>query len=152
MEDAFFANVQNINYSDKMGDWLQEREWKRFITLTTGWELTLPSARRMNERLHERLTTEVFNGVKPVLFWVAEKFEAKDGYHTHGLLDYDLEQIPEGVNIVPLLDMSYQIVSGARKQGRRFHCAFSKYDGARAAGKYCSKYLLKRYADWDLLC
>lgn len=102
-------------------------------------------------RFHRRLTNQVFNGVPPKLFWVAEKFECKDGYHTHGLLDYDESQLPTGCDVLPVLDECWQIVSAGRKNGIRYRVQFSKYDPERAAARYCAKYVLKGCADYDFL-
>lgn len=135
-----------------MGDWVSTLPWKHFITLTTGYELTLPSARRLNQRLVDRISSEVIPGNPVQLFWVAEKFECKDGYHTHGLLNYPEDAFPSHCFPAEVLDESFQIVSGARKNGyKKFHCNFSKYDPKKAAARYCSKYLLKRCADWDFI-
>jgi hypothetical protein len=143
---------QNVAGADAMATWLQGQEWTRFCTFTTPYTLTLPSARRLMENFHSRITEKVFDGVAPRFFWVSEKFECKDGYHTHGLLHYDNTALPQGANDMEILTHSFQIVSGAIKQGKRFRVALNKYNGERAAGRYCSKYLLKRYADYDFNC
>lgn len=118
--------------------------------MTTPYELTLGGARRLSERFYDRATSHVFDGTPSKMFWVAEKFEAKDGFHTHGLIDYDSNIFPAG-NGWEVLTETYQITSGARKRGQRFRVQFARYDKKRAAGKYCAKYLLKECADFDML-
>jgi hypothetical protein len=140
---------RNVNYANELANYLQVQDWKQFFTLTTGYELTLKSSRRLVERFHDRAKYKVCNGVLRT-FWVAEKFEVKDGYHIHGLLDYPLEVFP-GNNDYEVLTEVHQIVSAAQKTGQRYRASFLKYDPARSAGRYCSKYLLKRYSDYDLL-
>lgn len=137
---------QNLEYAKSLADYLQNQEWQRFCTFTTAYELTLPSARRLMQRFQDRVQDRVFNGSPVRLFWVAEKFESKDGFHTHGLLNYpkDAENV---FDILPVITESYRIVA-AQNDAR---VNFSRYNKSRAAGMYCSKYLLKRYADYDLL-
>jgi len=62
---------------------LSKLKWTWFATFTTPYELTLKSARRLVERVADRWRKE-----DPTVrvFWVAEKFELKDGYHLHALV------------------------------------------------------------------
>ena len=57
--------------------------WTWFATFTTPYELTLKSARRLVER-----TGKAWQKLDPTcrIFWVAERFEVKDGYHLHALV------------------------------------------------------------------
>ena len=146
------TNVVNFKQQQAtdMANFLQTQEWSRFCTFTTPYELTLPSVRRLCGRFHDRATKRVFRGKAPRLFWVAEKFQAKDGYHTHALLYYDKEIF--GNDLLAELDDCYQVVSAAKQNGNtKFRVQFTNYDKRKAAGKYCSKYLLKKYSDYDLL-
>lgn len=68
---------------DKYSEWLQGMKWTWFVTWTTPYELTLPSARRLVERT-AHAWRELDHSVR--VFWVAERFELKDGYHLHGLV------------------------------------------------------------------
>ncbi len=86
----------------------------------------------------------------PEIFWVAEKFEAKDGYHLHGLMNYNPETFPAN-NGWEVLSQTYQITSGASRKGEKFRVKFDKYNAKRSAGKYCAKYLLKQCSDYDFL-
>lgn len=144
-------STKNVDRADAWAGWLQDQSWERFCTFTTGYELTLPGARRLMERFHDRISHKVFND--PVrLFWVAERFETKDGYHTHGLLDYNVAEAEQGGwDAMEVMTESYQIVSAARKHDKRYRVSLSRYNASRSAGRYCSKYLLKRYADFDML-
>jgi len=139
-----------VKRASDTADWLQSQDWKHFITMTTPYELTLGGARRLSERFYERAVNNVFDGTSSRMFWVAEKFEAKDGFHLHGLIDYNDGIFPAG-NGWEVLSETYQITSGARKKGENFRVQFAKYDSRRAAGKYCAKYLLKECADYDVL-
>ena len=114
---------RDAEYAESLAKWLQEQDWKRFVTLTTQYTLTIPSARRLNERFINRLRQEVFPSAK--MFWVAEPFETKDGCHTHGVLTYNRDDIPPQADELSLLDESYQIVSAARKKGKRYRASFT---------------------------
>jgi len=139
-----------VKRASDTANWLQSQDWKHFVTMTTPYELTLGGARRLSERFYERAIMQVFEGLPSRMFWVAEKFEAKDGFHLHGLINYDDRIFPAG-NGWEVLSETYQITSGARKKGQNFRVQFAKYNKSRAAGKYCAKYLLKSYADYDVL-
>jgi len=171
--------AQKLEYANVMADYLQSLQWTRFCTFTTSYQLTLNSARRLMIRFFDRITTEVFPGEDIKFFYVAEKFECLDSYHTHGLLYYP--KVDRGWNEAKIMTESYQIVSGAKK-GLVFYpekyaegvkivsaaeshqidsneakmkkwnrVALTKYNKSRAAGKYCAKYLLKSCADYDML-
>lgn len=144
-------NEQKLITADAWANWLQAQTWQRFCTFTTGYPLSLPSARRAMERFYARAQAEVFNGADVQMFWVAEKFECKDGYHTHGLLNYDNTSVSGVPNLHEVLSHTWNVVSGAYGKRKRYRSSFSNYNKKRSAGKYCSKYLLKRYADYDFL-
>lgn len=135
------GRTANIHYSDELSKFVASQPWDYFVTFTTKYELTLPSCRRLMERFHNRIGQESLT--KNRLFWVAEHFEAKDGYHAHGLL---ATEVP-----FDSLRKIYQIVSGARKKKETFRIHLAKYDPALGAAKYCSKYILKRCSDYDFL-
>lgn len=62
-------------------DHLFGQSW--FATLTTQYTLTLPSARRAAQRFVDVAKRKQH---KIAVFWFAEKYEAKDGYHLHALV------------------------------------------------------------------
>jgi hypothetical protein len=150
-----FKNVsvpkQNVSLkvagANGIADYLKEQDWKRFCTFTTGYELTLPSARRLMERFYNRASDKVFDSMPIKLFWVAEKFEVKDGYHTHGLLNYPVKY-EEQFNVMEVLTETFRVVS--KQSNARVN--LSKYNKKRSAAKYCAKYLLKSCSDYDFLC
>jgi chitodextrinase len=131
-------------------DYLGTFNWNTFITGTTKYELTLPSARRLVERWYN-----TFNHVGTALFWVAEKYEVKDGHHIHALLQGN-------VPYRQLID-NWQWATGNKSdfvsaQGDfKWHkdtwnrIDIQKYDNRRKAGGYVSKYVFKKHADYDLL-
>jgi len=141
---------KNIAYANSMADWLQSQPWQHFFTMTSKYELTLKSARRLVERFDNRAKKMVYRGGDSRTFWVAEKYELKDGFHLHGLLNYDTNIFP-AENGYEVLTETYQIVSGARKSGGHNRVQFSKYNKERSAGMYCAKYLLKGCSDYDIM-
>ena len=170
---------QNKEYAEAMANYLNHQDWSKFCTFTTGYTLTLPGARRLMERVYSNFSTSLFTGNHSYFFWVAEAFECKAGYHTHGLLYYD--KMFESPYLFSDLNEHYQVASGSRssfyeldknninksiteknnsylqniintgiQQKRDYRVSFNRYDLHRGAAKYCAKYLLKRYADYDL--
>jgi hypothetical protein len=155
--------MQSYDVVKHYANFLQPINWDYFGTFTTGYKLTLPSARRSMERFIERLDQK-HGGVE--MFWVAEKFECKDGYHTHGLLRMkDRSLFGRNVSHVkvdgstentkfpdvafPLLRECWQIVTkgGGRKYNR---IELKRYNSKLGAAGYVSKYVTKELADYDI--
>jgi hypothetical protein len=122
-------------------NWLSSIPWSHFGTFTTGYEMTLPTARRLMGSLHQQLTRA---GPAP-LFWVAEKFEVKDGYHTHALL-----KLPEAWRYKNVVDI-WQKVTGAKKKGTWHRLDLQDYNPELGARHYVAKYITKQCADFDFL-
>jgi len=139
------ANIRNVfspqNVADEYANWIASYPWTWFVTFTTPYELTLKSARRAMERYFTHTSNLTLN--PQMLFWVAEPFECKDGYHTHGLFYSDIT-FKKAVE-------AYQITSAAKRHGNYARIHLSRYNPRKAAARYCAKYLLKRYSDYDLL-
>jgi hypothetical protein len=81
-----------------------------------------------------------------VLFflWVAERFECKDGFHTHGLLSIP-DSLKVGAGFKSLRECSSQAF-GTTKIRTQFSPMRKQIDGVR----YCTKYVSKANADWDI--
>lgn len=140
--------------------YLEALPWNFFITGSTRYELTLKSTRRLMERWYEGFKTD-----ESMLFWVAEKFECKDGYHAHGLLKIsnrfeDLD--PDGHFLFNRLIDHWQLATGNKAISNHPDkiewdkstwnaLNLKKYDKKRGAGGYCAKYVFKNDADYDLL-
>jgi len=158
------TKVKNT-FKSEYANWLNSFKWTHFITLTTQYELTLKSSRRLAERFHSKLKQ---HGFEPILFWVAEKYENKDGYHIHALLKLNRKiERHEYIFITEL----YQIVSGTMniqdllnspkdQDGKRTYKKWSRIDLQRySKGKrgtaYVTKYVMKennrQHAEYDIL-
>jgi hypothetical protein len=160
------SKIQKSVYQSKYVDWLSEMEWSYWCTFTTRYELTLKSARRLMERFH---AINKRSDLNVRMFWVAEKFELKDGYHTHALLYVEqlhTDMISEK-GCFEVLRYNYQRATGAKfsaiVDGKVTYtdynrCQFSKFDKRkrRGAGGYCLKYVLKeqsnKFTEYDILC
>jgi hypothetical protein len=149
----------NSEYKNAMVDYLQSISWTFFFTGTTGYDLTLKSARRLADRFFEG-----FKKDGDVFFWVAERFECKDGFHIHGLMKVQNqygELDPENKMLYrSLLDQWQSSVGNKALSNQSGSIAWNKwsrvdlqaYDAKRGATGYCGKYILKKGADYDLLC
>jgi hypothetical protein len=158
------TKVKNT-FKSEYANWLNSYKWTHFVTLTTPYELTLKSSRRLAERFHAKLKEHNFD---PILFWVAERYENKDGYHIHALLKLNRQlEHHEYVFITEI----YQVVSGTLtlrdllnapkdENGRTTYKKWSRIDLQRySKGKngtaYVTKYVLKennrQHAEYDIL-
>lgn len=153
-------------------DWLQAMRWTWFATFTTPYALTLKSARRLVDR-----TVLAWQKLDPScrVFWVAERFELKDGYHLHALVYAKNGQEYFGEFLQVYQAMARGKVVGNRdgkpvravdrfQDGQRDPDAkpkwcrieLRKFDPKRAAGDYLVPYMFKEQtrgqgADYDLL-
>jgi len=146
-------------------EWLNTFEWTHFVTLTTPYELTLKSSRRLVERFHAKLKE---NHYEPIIFWVAEKYENKDGYHLHLLLKLNRKISKHEYIFITEL---YQIVSGTltlrdltnltpNNEGKKTYKKWSridlqKYSKGKKGTSYVTKYVMKennrQHAEYDIL-
>jgi hypothetical protein len=125
---------------NEFGNWLSNENWTHYATFTTGYELTLNSARRAMHRIHDNL-----DKMMPcTMFWAAEPFDVKTGYHTHALISTH-----EHLSYKALHEMWQKVCGNGRKGNQRLD--ISKFDPQRNAGYYLSKYITKRLSDYDYL-
>ena len=76
---------QSMRMKESYIKWINEEEWTFFTTLTTRYELTQKSTGRAAVRFHKSLKEISDDQCK--MFFVSEKFELKDGYHLHALIN-----------------------------------------------------------------
>lgn len=135
-------------------------DWTYFATMTTPYEMTLKSARRLAENTHRSWSR--MTGRQCRLLWVAERNELRDGHHIHGLV-----WVPDNFRDPHLhyaLCEAYQVCTGAKAQtidkrtGKVKYDKWSRidlqaYDKKRNAGGYLTKYMTKASSllDWDIL-
>jgi len=146
--------MANVTDSVKQGymDWLDTQDWSFWCTGTTPYTLTLKSARRLAERYYDILDRTMNRNVSMTMFWIAEPFDLKEGQHLHWLMKMEPE--------LPYADM-YSLwqqatgtknVSTHRKKGRNWsRIQIERYKEGKGASGYCSKYIMKAHADYDIL-
>jgi len=129
------------NLQDGWAQYLDMQPWSLWTTLSTGYELTIPAARRSMIRMYDQCS-KIF---PCSLFWAAEKFDVKEGYHIHSLWGFDgnvqqrdkYQQFVDNWRLVTQTDKTQSSVYSER------------YDKSRGAHYYCSKYITKKITDYD---
>jgi hypothetical protein len=115
-----------------------------FCTFTTKHQLTLNSARTSMEVYVRNLRSQCTVDEKIFFFWVAEAFELKSGFHTHGLLSIpDTFKVGEGFKA---LTKTWHKSAGTNQARTHFVPVRKQIDGIR----YVTKYATKERADWDI--
>ena len=127
------------------GSWLDQRQWQLFTTLTTNRELTLPGARRSVNKLASYLKE---NGYPAEIFWAAEPFDLKEGYHLHGLIRFaDLERSDDNRPAYSYLVNGWRQITSDKNA--RIHS--KRYDPGKGANHYVGKYISKTRSDYDII-
>lgn len=128
---------------ESLAEFINDHSWTLWTTLSTGYELTLPSSRRSMNRMFERVSSRIPN---TQLFWAAEKFDVKDGFHIHSLWSFD-EAIWQG----DTRSIYKQFVDDWRTTSNTQKAAVysERYKKDHGAHHYISKYITKQITDWD---
>lgn len=142
---------------DEYINWINDLDWSFFTTLTTKYELTQKSARRAVERFHRHLKEISDNQCK--IFFVTEKYEVKDGFHVHALIDLP-DKFHEFIWYNKII-ASWQLAvgtfhkkpdeNGFLQDQKSSRIDLQKYDKIKGARGYCAKYIFKKNTDYDLL-
>lgn len=74
---------------NEYGNFLGQTNWTFYCTLSTHNPLSIKSAQRYIEKTHEQLESNY--NLKTQIFWVAEPFDSKYGFHIHCLVKFDSE-------------------------------------------------------------
>jgi len=128
-----------VNAKKGLADWLNNQDWHLWTTLSTGYELTLPSARRSMIRFHDKVSK-----TNPCqVFWASEKFDVKDGFHLHTLWKFE--------NEIYNRETYGQFVKDWRTicKTNSANVYSEKYKKEMGAHKYISKYITKQITDYD---
>jgi hypothetical protein len=127
--------VAKIGISGEYANFLNTIDWTHWCTFTTRYDLSMKSARRMSEVIFNKFSKQdIFNQGDQKMFWAAEPFDVKNGYHIHALIQTELS--PEDI---------YKWTN--KRFGRTLILPYEKEKGAHS---YCSKYILKKLSDYDL--
>ena len=131
----------NLRVNAKIGlsNWINDHKWNLWTTLSTGYELTLPSTRRAMIRFHEKVSK-----TNPCqVFWASEKFDVKDGFHLHTLWKFQNEIYDKA---------TYgQFVNDWRSvcKTKQANVYSKSYKMNMGAHEYISKYITKQCSDYD---
>lgn len=123
-----------------MAQFLSEKEWTHWVTLTTQNPLSLNSARRGMVRLVNLLKSRI--DFKEC-FFAAEPFDCKVGYHLHALINGNTKD--------QTTDMLYEIRYAWRQAIRepKARVSVTNYNSKLGATGYTSKYIQKQQSDYD---
>ena len=131
-------NLRQLS-KESLANWLNEQNWNLWTTLSTGYELTLPAARRSMIRMHDLVKKE--NNCR--VFWAAEEFDVKDGFHLHTLWSFD-DKIHNREKYIEFV-RNWRTVCNTKKAN-----VYSEiYQKDFGATKYLSKYITKAITDYD---
>jgi len=127
------------------GSWLDGREWQLWTTLTTGRELTLPGSRRAINKLAGYLKQHHYPAE---IFWAAEPFDLKEGYHLHSLVRFtDLTVMDDNKQAYGNLINGWRQITGD-KSARIYS---ERYQPDKGANYYLAKYMQKNRSDYDYI-
>jgi len=142
-------NAEQYDMKNNVEEWcklIEPHAPAYFCTFTTKHTLTLNSARTAMEVYVRNLRSQCTDNEKIFFFWVAEAFELKTGYHTHGLLSIpDTFKVGAGFKA---LTKTWHKSAGTSQARTHFVPVRKQIDGIR----YVTKYATKERADWDIHC
>jgi hypothetical protein len=128
------------------GAFLDSKPWDFFVTLTTKYDLSVESGRRLIVKLHNNL---LLHHPNLHTFFTLEPFDTKDGRHVHGLIsfgrDFKGQQIAMGKRSIK---KEWEKVAGKGRIETNFTVIrdFVPQGGAHI---YVAKYLYKPGAEYD---
>lgn len=128
------------------GDFLEEKTWTFYCTLTTRYPLTLNSARRSVERLNEFI--KINQNIQNEIFWVAEPFDTKYGYHIHALIKLHCPDELKRKN--DIIKAWQNVTKGSYKEGYN-HCLILPYRPNSGGNYYMSKSIWKSDIEYGFL-
>jgi len=123
--------------TEAMAGYLNSFDFQYFTTFTTRKPVSLPGTRR----IAEQLATTIDAGITTTMFWAAEEFDVREGFHFHALLNLNSSACITPQSIWAWYFERYgrcQIINNTDPNTRQ------------SAGFYCAKYITKRLADYDL--
>lgn len=132
-----------VKVQEIYGSWLSQYEWTYWTTCTTRYQLTLPSARRLMQRFWNN--TDLVKSGAARMFWCAEPFDTRVGYHTHALIKFN--DILSLKNVAEIYQFACGNVDISKDQWHRID--LKPYNSKLGAGYYCGKYITKNLADFD---
>jgi hypothetical protein len=128
----------------EFAEMLKGHTWDYFGTFTSEYPLSLPAARKIMAQYYEVL--KKYNGK---LFWIAEEFSDRDGFHIHALI-----AVPKQSANIMFLGNQYFVnvwnnLTLGRLGGMSHRSLVQRFDAARKAGLYLTKDMLTGKVDYD---
>jgi hypothetical protein len=162
--DGLKLKVEDWNWNASYAEWVCRQKWDWFLTVTSKHNLSIESARRVAERMVGRIQLAGSGHRSPdekdgALLWVAEPHKhSSDGYHLHCLYKKPQPRFAGWSNkreFQFLLNVCRNAVGGQPWHNRKgklglwHRIEIQPYKG-KSAAEYCSKYITKDLADWDI--
>lgn len=119
--------------TEALAGFLGAVDFTHFCTFTTRKPISVNSARRIAENVKKFVGA----GKQSTMFWAAEKFDTREGFHFHALLQTHYHPIE-------IFDWYHE------KYGRCQIINNTEPDVRQSAAFYCSKYITKELADYDI--
>lgn len=127
--------------------WINTMTWHIYATFSTRYSMSIKSARRYAERLLNSLE-KYYPGAR--LFWVAEPFDLKEGYHLHAIV-YMGDTIESPEKNTRNIISAWEAVSGGKGGKKSNYTYLEPYNRNEGGNFYLTKYMLKPNADYDIL-
>ena len=118
---------------EALGNFLDVIDFSHFCTFTTRKPVSVAATRRIAEKVAKFVDA----GRASSMFWAAEKFDVREGFHFHALLSTPLHPLEIFNWYYPRYGRC-QIINNTEPERRQ------------AASYYCSKYVTKELADYDV--
>lgn len=137
--DANILKCINSEHPEKIGliEFLHSRNFDTFATFTTSLPLGLPAARRKMENVVKLIDA----GSSTDFFWCAERFDVREGFHTHGLINW---RVPNETMRNSCNKMLFD--HWLHRYGR---ITLDPVRGKYNAEYYLTKYITKSITDYD---
>lgn len=119
--------------TEALGNFLDVIDFSHFCTFTTRKPVSVGATRR----IAENVAKFVGAGSDSTMFWAAEKFDVREGYHFHALLETPHHPLEIFNWYFPRYGRC-QVINNTEPERRQ------------AASYYCAKYITKQLADYDI--
>lgn len=119
--------------TEALAGFLSSIDFSHFCTFTTRKPVSIAATRRIAEAVGLQFDA----GRLTTMFWAAEEFDVREGYHFHALLKTPYHPMD-------IFNWYYP------RYGRCQIIHNADPDRRHSASYYCSKYVTKRLADYDI--
>lgn len=121
-------------HTEALAGYLDSINFQYFCTFTTRKPVSVASTRKIAERVANFIDA----GGQNTMFWAAEKFDVREGFHFHALMKVQW--------ITPTDVWAWYFP----RYGRCQVIDNTEIDRRQSASWYCAKYVTKRLADYDI--